>query len=549
VAHVRAKARRRIEWHERSARIRDHAAIFKGADNAVFCKGAGEVKDWDVARVARAAGARVEVEPSLGADRADGRPGPSRATIDSRDASTGDLFVGLPGARVDGGRYAEQALAAGAWGVLVAPEHAHALAQAGVQGAVLEHPDPLVGLQALAREWRRELTGSTGKTSTKDILAALLAGSPVAGPSDDGNAGGLRTVASPENFNTEIGLPLAVLTAPAGTEALVLEMAMRGPGQIAELTAIAEPDVGVIVNVGPVHLELLGSIEAIAAAKAELIDGLAAGTSVVVPAAEPLLDPYLRADVSTITFGDGGDVELLERRIDGRALIGHRGEEIELWPSFAQAHNLRNLLAAVAAARALGITPAGPVHARFSALRGERLELPGAVVLIDDCYNANPMSMRAAIDDLAASAPARRVAVLGDMLELGHEARRFHRELGEYAAAGGVDLLVTVGPLARELRAAFTGEAHSVPDAKAAASLLEGLLREGDTVLVKGSRGVGLERVAKILAPDRRPAPDRRSVPDGLSVPDRRAVPDGRAVAERSGEDIAGARGVGRGRR
>ncbi len=175
----------------------------------------------------------------------------------------------------------------------------------------------------------------------------------------------MHTVASPENFNTEIGLPLAVLAAPAGTEVLVLEMAMRGPGQIAELAAIAEPDVGVIVNIGPVHLELLGSLEAIAAAKAELIDGLAGGASVVVPAAESLLDPHLRADVRTLTFGDGGDVVLLERRSDGLVLIGHGGDEIELWPSFAQAHNLRNLLAAVAAARALGITPAGSVQRAF----------------------------------------------------------------------------------------------------------------------------------------------------------------------------------------
>jgi UDP-N-acetylmuramoyl-tripeptide--D-alanyl-D-alanine ligase len=159
------------------------------------------------------------------------------------------------------------------------------------------------------------------------------------------------------------------------------------------------------------------------------------------------------------------------------------------------------------------------------------------VVLIDDCYNANPMSVRAAIDDLAASAPARRVAVLGDMLELGSEELRFHRELGEYATASGVDVLVTVGPLARELRATFVGEAHSVPDATAAADLLKGLLREGDTVLVKGSRGVGLERVAEILAPDRRPAPDRRIVPRHGSVP------------ERSSEDIAESRGADRGPR
>jgi UDP-N-acetylmuramoyl-tripeptide--D-alanyl-D-alanine ligase len=502
------------------------------------------VRGWDGARVARAAGARLEVEPS----RTDGQHGPSRATIDSRGATAGDLFVGLPGVSVDGGRYAEQALAAGAWGVLVAPEHAHRAARAGEQGAVLAHPDPLAGLQALARSWRRELgaegakvvaiTGSTGKTSTKDILAALLAGPAAAGSSaKHGQAGGLRTVASPENFNTEIGLPLAVLAAPAGTEALVLELAMRGPGQIAELTAIAEPDVGVIVNVGPVHLELLGSLEAIAAAKAELIDGLAGGASVAIPVAEPLLDPHLRTDVNTLTFGDGGDVTLLERRADGRALIGHGADEIELWPSFAQAHNLRNLLAAVAAARALGITPAGAVRPRFSALRGERLGLPGGVVLIDDCYNANPMSMRAAIENLAATAPARRVAVLGDMLELGPEERRFHRELGEYATASEIDVLVTVGPLARELGETFAGEAHTAPDAATAAGLLRGLLRDGDTVLVKGSRGVGLERVAEILAPDRQPAPDRPLAPGRQPAP------------ERSGGGAVGAPGARPGRR
>jgi UDP-N-acetylmuramoyl-tripeptide--D-alanyl-D-alanine ligase len=492
------------------------------------------MRDWDGARVAQAAGAEL-LNPGQTAS------GPSRVTIDSRAVGPGDLFVGLRGEHADGGAYAGQALAAGAWGVLVAPEHARAVAGAG---AVLAHPDPLAGLQALARAWLAELraagarvvaiTGSTGKTSTKDILAALLAAPPAAGPAAasvasaaEGAREGLRTVASPENFNTEIGLPLAVLAAPAGTEALVLEMAMRGPGQIAELTAIAEPDVGVIVNVGPVHLELLGSIEAIAAAKAELIAGLAPGASVVIPAGEPLLDPHLRADIHTVTFGPGGDVQLGERHDDGHVVIWagttantdprlpptdrdrestrtRKPARIVLRPTFAQAHNLHNLLAAVAAARALGVTPDGEVSVRFSALRGERVPLPGGMVLIDDCYNANPMSMRAALDDLAATAPARSVAVLGDMLELGPGEPAFHREIGAHAAARRIDVLVTVGSLAAEMRATFAGESHSAPDAETAAELLGGLLREGDTVLVKGSRGVGLERVAEILAPGRR---------------------------------------------
>jgi len=313
-------------------------------------------------------------------------------------------------------------------------------------------------------------------------------------------------VASPENFNTEIGMALAILAAPAGTQAVVLELAMRGAGQIAELTEIARPDVGVIVNVGPVHLELLGTLEAIAAAKAELLAGLKPGATAIVPAGEPLLEPYLdlREDVHIVTFGPGGDVQLSERRPDGRVEIRCGGEEIVLEPSFGQAYNLRNLLAAVAAARALGVTPGGEVTVRFSALRGERVRLGEKIVLIDDCYNANPMSMRAAIDDLAETAPGRRVAVLGDMLELGPDELRYHREIGAHAARLGVDVLVTVGPLAAEMAGAFAsegaGEVHSVPGAPAAAELLAQRLAPGDTVLVKGSRGVGLERVAQTLA-------------------------------------------------
>jgi UDP-N-acetylmuramoyl-tripeptide--D-alanyl-D-alanine ligase len=453
------------------------------------------MRTWDAERVAEAAGASI-----IGDSRPSSGEGAHRAVIDSRVVSGDDLFVGLRGQSVDGGEHAAEALRAGAWGVLVGPEHAAAAAALDHPGVVLAHEDPLAGLQALARAWRRELgergakvvgiTGSTGKTSTKDILAALLGSER-------------RTVSSPENYNTEIGLPLALLSAPADTQVLVLEMAMRGAGQIAELTAIAEPDVGVIVNVGPVHLELLGSLEAIAAAKAELIANLAAGSTVVVPTEEKLLAPHLRADLKTITFGERADVVLEQVLSDGRVLIRAHGREFELQPSFAQAHHLRNLLAAVAASLALGVDPHGPLRVRFSALRGERLDLPGGVVLINDCYNANPMSMRAAIDDLAETAPARRVAVLGEMLELGPEAPRLHREIGLYAADRGVDLLLSVGPLAAEMRVEFEGESYAVADAEAAAEQLAPLLREGDTVLVKGSRGVGLERVAEALAESR----------------------------------------------
>jgi UDP-N-acetylmuramoyl-tripeptide--D-alanyl-D-alanine ligase len=458
------------------------------------------VRGWDAERIARATGAEL-----AGAPADAGAPsGPIGVAIDSRGLAPGELFVGLGGESADGGSFAAQALRAGAWGALVGPEHAREALAAQTGGAVFVHEDPLGALQALARAWRRELgrggarvvaiTGSSGKTSTKDILAALL-------------GAGLRTAATPSNLNTEIGLPLAILAAPAGTECLVLEMAMRGQGQIAELTAIAEPDIGIIVNVGHAHLELLGSVEAIAAAKAELIDGLAPGATAIVPAGEPLLAPHLRADLNTVTFGEGGDFALLERSPDGRVRIGHHGEVIELLPSFSQAHNLRNLLAAVAAARALGLAPGGALDVRFSAMRGQRIALAGGVSVIDDCYNANPMSMRAAIDDLAQTAPARRVAVLGDMLELGPQAALLHREIGEHAAARGVDLLVGVGEEAGELLAGFGGEAHLAPDADAAAGLLEGLLHDGDTVLVKGSRGVGLERVVEaLLAQDARRA-------------------------------------------
>ena len=458
------------------------------------------MKDWTSERVAEAAEARLIVPlpdvPRAEPDprgREGKRPGLERVVIDSREAGPGALFVGLPGANVDGGRFAAAALASGAWGVLVAPEHAGAAARAA-PGVVLVAERPLASLQHLARAWRRELgatvigvTGSSGKTSTKELLLAVL--------SPD-----RRTVASRANRNTEIGLPLEILSAPAGTEVLVLEMGMRGAGQIAALAAIAEPDVAVVTNVGAAHLELLGSVEAIAASKAELIAALAPHGTAVVPAGEALLEPHLRDDVRTVTFGPGGNVRL--HRAEGeRVEIDLDGASVRLEVPFTQAHMRINLLAAVAAARAVGVTPRGRLEPAISAGRGERHRLPGGVTLIDDCYNANPISMRAALDDLVVSAPPERrlVAVLGDMLELGPRAREFHVEAGHHADHLGVALLVTVGPLAAAMASGFSREVHSVSIAREAAALVPALLRDGDVVLVKGSRGVGLEAVCQAL--------------------------------------------------
>ena len=484
------------------------------------------MREWDANRLARAAAARLVYRPNAddappGGARDIAASGPLRVSIDSRAIAPGDLFVGLRGERSDGGEYAAQALQAGAWGVLVAPEHALAVAAmaeaamtgVGYHGVVLADPNPLAGLQSLARAWLSELraagarvvaiTGSTGKTSTKDILAALLAAH-------------LRTVASPANFNTEIGLPLAILAAPAGTEALVLEMAMRGPGQIAELTAIAEPEVGVIVNVGPVHLRAArlaggdrrGQGRADRRARLRRHRDRARGrsrcwrsTCVTTSIRSHSAPAAMSSSPSTVPTGASGSWT-------ARPPADRRSHDLRSAGPAA-----RRRATAIAQKRPPPIPPASSCGRRSrrrttsatcsrpsrpparSALRPAARLLCGSrrcaasasdclteIVLIDDCYNANPMSMRSALDDLAETATGRRVAVLGDMLELGSEERRFHREIGAHAAARGVDVLVTVGPLAAEMATAFAGEdAHSVADAPAAAELLAAAARSGAT--------------------------------------------------------------------
>ena len=427
------------------------------------------------------------MDAELVAEGAEGFP--SRAEIDSRRVGSGDLFFGLAGESADGGTFAEAAIGAGAWGAVVRPEHA-----AGLSGCwVFATADPLRALGGLAREWRRRLgarvigiTGSVGKTSVKDIAGALLPG---------------RVEASPENFNTEIGLPLAVLAAESGTETLVLEMAMRGAGQIAELAQIAEPDVAVITSVGPVHVELLGSVEAIAAVKAEILADLPAGGAAVVPVDSPPLEGHLDAVPRLLRFGEGGDVAALGSEVGTtsmEALISTPlGEQSFHFP-FTEAYNLSNALAAVAAGVALGVSPA-EMAARaprigFSRLRGERLEMGDGVILVNDCYNANPVSMRAALDHLATLDATRRVAVLGEMAELGPDAAAFHRQIGEHARRQGIDLLIGVGEAARDY-----GPDELVADPEEAAELLAPQLGHDEVILVKGSRSAGLEAVAVAL--------------------------------------------------
>jgi UDP-N-acetylmuramoyl-tripeptide--D-alanyl-D-alanine ligase len=441
-----------------------------------------------------------EIAAVLGAEViAEGEPSsPRRAVIDSSEAGAGNLFFGLKGTNRDGGEFAPAAIEAGAWGAVIGREARQSLSPDSDEklcrgGWVFVAENPLAAMQALARAWRRALgarvvgiTGSVGKTSVKDISRALLPG---------------EVHANKENFNNEIGLPLTLLEAPEETETLVLEMAMRGRGQIAELAAIAEPEVAVITNVGPVHVELLGSVEAIAAAKAEILDDLPAEGTAVVPVEAGELEPHLERAPRLLSFGPGGDVEASEVKVaEGvtEALVATPLGAQRFHFPFTEAHNLTNALAAIAAGVALGADLAEMADRAasigFSRFRGERLELPGGIVLVNDCYNANPVSMRAALDHLVTLGADRSVAVLGEMGELGPDSTAYHREVGEHARVVGIDYLVGVGLPARDY-----DPDELVADPGEAAELLAEQLEPGDVVLVKGSRSAGLEVVAEAL--------------------------------------------------
>ena len=442
-----------------------------------------------LAEVAEACGGRLEA--------ADPGTVVRLAGIDSRATRPGELFVGVRGESFDGDAFAAAAVAAGAAAAVVREDTAGRLG-AAVPRVVVD--DGLGALQRLATVVRRRsgvkvvaITGSAGKTSTKDILGALLR--PVA-----------ETVSTDANLNNEVGVPLTLLRIEPATEVVVVEMAMRGAGQIRELARIALPDIGVITNVAPVHLELVGTLEDVAAAKAELIDELGGGTAVV-PGDEPLLHRHVdRHRGRVVTFGaPKADIRLVseERRTDGTHVLvdafGHRGT---LDFSFTGDHYLRDALAALAAFLELGyrLDEARPGAARvvFSDLRGAVTELPDGGLVLNDAYNANPVAMTAAIDHLVAVADGRpAIAVLGDMYELGEGATAFHRLVGEHCAAAGVRL-VAVGELGRDYLTGAEDE-RWFPTVDACLAALPEVVPPGSAVLVKASRLMRFERVAEAL--------------------------------------------------
>jgi UDP-N-acetylmuramoyl-tripeptide--D-alanyl-D-alanine ligase len=366
--------------------------------------------------------------------------------VDSRRIHEGDLFVAIGG----GVDFVQHALARGAAAALVPDRPFEALA--AIAGAV----------RARSKARVVGITGSTGKTSTKDILFALCAPER-------------RTIANEGNYNTEIGVALTLCRIEEDTEVCISEMGMRGLGQIAWLAGFARPDVGVITNVGPVHLELVGTIENVARAKAELIEALPPGGIAIVPQ-ELLLDPHLGRD------------DIFVHRVDPDA-------ELPFTTNYSARHQLMNTRTAVAAAMAIDVPlPHGELTVEFSKLREEERPLPGDGLLLNDCYNANPVSMRAALEHQAERAHGRRrIAVLGEMAELGKDAPEYHREIARLLRELAVEQVVGVGELAR-----FYG-GEWVATAAEAADRARALLRPGDVVLVKGSRSVGLEVVAENL--------------------------------------------------
>ena len=432
---------------------------------------------------------------------------------DSRGVEPGALFVAFPGEKVDGHDYLDQAISSGARALLVtrsADEMGDVLQSAIRRSvAIVQVSDALAAVQALARHHRERLfcpvigvTGSTGKTTTKEFLAAVLGTK-------------MKVVSTQGNRNNELGVPLTVMDAGADTDVLIVEMAMRGRGQIAELCRIARPTMGLVTNVGMSHIELLGTQESIAAAKAELVESIQEEGVVFLngdDAFSVTLALSSRAPVVTYGLGDSCDVRAADIAVDDQSLASFdiiAGEAvIPVSLAIPGRHNVYNALAAAAIATRLGLEPEliseGLAGASAGEMRMQSFTSAGGVHVINDAYNANPTSMRAAIDTLAGIASAeRRVAVLGDMAELGSLAELAHFRIGEELAGKPIDVLVTVGERASRIADGARAEGMD-PDRvrpcatpEEASEVLDDLLEPGDVVLVKASRVMGLERVVE----------------------------------------------------
>ncbi|GAC42918.1 UDP-N-acetylmuramoyl-tripeptide--D-alanyl-D-alanine ligase [Paenibacillus popilliae] len=425
---------------------------------------------------------------------------------DSRSVLPGGLFVPLAGERFDGHAYVEASLRAGAAGALWQVDRT----LPGASGPLILVDDTYAALQRLAAAYLAEgqvevvaVTGSNGKTTTKDLVASVLSQR-------------YRVHKTEGNFNNHIGLPLTVLSMPPETEIAVLEMGMSGRGEIELLSKLARPDVAVVTNIGDAHLLQLGSREEIARAKLEITAGLRVGGLFVCHGDEPLVDLALTERepgerIRLLRFGLGERCDLRPTRMsgDGSGMAfavpsaGGQGESVFHIPLLGR-HNVMNAMAALAVGRRFGLTDeqiaAGLVGARISGMRFERHVTPEGWVVLNDAYNASPTSMRAALSVLADMKGGRRIAVLADMLELGPQEATLHFEIGAELTPDKVDMVLTFGELGRHIaagaRRSLPAEAvRSFQDKMTLKAYLKQEARPGDSVLVKASRGMKLEEV------------------------------------------------------
>lgn len=452
-----------------------------------------------LAQVAEVVGGSVHGEPGAGEVVVDGP-----VVIDGREAAAGSLFAAFVGERVDGHDHVDQAAAAGAVAVLGSrPTGLPTVVVEDVRSALQLLASYVVGrVRAEGDLTVLALTGSQGKTSTKDLLAAVLGGAAA-------------TVATRASFNNELGMPLTALRVEPGTRFLVLEMGARGRGHIAELCALVRPDVSVVLNVGQAHLGEFGSREAIAEAKGELVEALAAdGTAVLNAGDHRVAAMAARTSARVMSFGDvpGADVRVEDLALDRlgrptfRLVTADASAEVTL--RLVGAHQALNAAAAAAAALATGLDLADVATSlsqveTLSQWRMELRELERGVVVLNDSYNANPDSVGAALEALVSIAAddssTRTIAVLGEMRELGDAHEAEHRGVGRRAAELGVDRVVVVGEAARGIHEGAGERSVLLADNAAAVAWLTEHVTEGDVVLIKASRGARLDEVAATL--------------------------------------------------